>query len=225
MAISSQAWKPSSFFGPSGSLIFRGFFPDFPKAWAVLFGCLLGVGCFWLTGCGSADKNRTPETLSQQDPTAETTEAEAQIASTEGTPPADPNSQVQPASHTTAMPEQGTATPGGAQMTRASSGLKYRILTPSNGRRPKPWERVTVHYRGWLDDGTEFDSSYKRLYPATFALNSVIPGWTEGLQKIGEGGSIELEVPSYLGYGPRGKPPEIPGNATLHFTIELIKVH
>lgn len=81
-----------------------------------------------------------------------------------------------------------------------------------------------VHYRGWLDDGTEFDSSYKRNKPATFPLKGVVAGWTEGLQLIAKGGKIELEVPSYLGYGASGHPPTIPGGATLHFEIKLLDV-
>lgn len=112
-------------------------------------------------------------------------------------------------------PEEFTTTP---------SGLRYRILRRSNGRRPRSHETVTCHYRGWLDDGMEFDSSYKRTTPTSFALNEVVGGWTEGLQLIGEGGMIELEVPSDLGYGQRGMPGAIPPNATLHFIVELIAV-
>ncbi len=70
----------------------------------------------------------------------------------------------------------------------------------------------------------EFDSSYKRGEPIPFPLSGVVAGWTEGLQLIGEGGMIELEVPSELGYGPGGKPPKIPGGATLHFIVELIAI-
>ena len=83
---------------------------------------------------------------------------------------------------------------------------------------------MTVHYKGWLDNGAEFDSSYKRNAPATFPLNRVIPGWTEGVQLVGEGGMIELASPSNLGYGPSGAGADIPPNATLHFVVELIKV-
>ncbi len=83
---------------------------------------------------------------------------------------------------------------------------------------------MTVHYRGWLDDGKEFDSSYKRNDPATFPLNRVIPGWTEGMQLVGKGGMIELEIPSELGYGAAGSPGAIPPNARLHFLVELIDI-
>lgn len=104
-----------------------------------------------------------------------------------------------------------------------SSGLKYRILKEGKGRKPNASSTVTCHYKGWLDNGKEFDSSYGGS-AATFPLNGVIKGWTEGLQLIQEGGMIELEIPSSLGYGPKGSPPVIPPNATLHFDIELFKV-
>jgi len=89
---------------------------------------------------------------------------------------------------------------------------------------PTAADTVTVHYRGWLDDGKEFDSSYERSMPATFGLGGVIKGWTEGLQLIGVGGMLELEIPSELGYGPRGQGGTIPPDATLHFIVELLKI-
>lgn len=104
-----------------------------------------------------------------------------------------------------------------------SSGLKYRILREGKGRKPNKNSTVTCHYKGWLDNGKEFDSSYGGN-AATFPLGGVIKGWTEGLQLIQEGGMIELEIPSDLGYGPSGQPPVIPPNATLHFDVELLKV-
>ncbi len=105
------------------------------------------------------------------------------------------------------------------------SGLKYRILRKSNGRKPTAQDTVTVNYRGWLDSGKEFDSSYKRDEPTTFPLKDVIAGWTEGLQLIGEGSKIELIIPSHIGYGPAGMAAgHIPGNATLHFVVELIQI-
>lgn len=105
-----------------------------------------------------------------------------------------------------------------------ASGLKYRILREGNGRKPTRSSHVSVSYRGWLDNGAQFDSSYDRNEPTSFPLNGVIPGWTEGMQLIGEGGKIELEVPSNLGYGPNGMPGAIPPNATLHFVVELHRV-
>jgi len=104
------------------------------------------------------------------------------------------------------------------------SGLKYKILRKGSGPKPKASDTVTVNYRGWLDNGKEFDSSYKRGKPLTFALNRVIPGWTEGMQLVGKGGMIELEIPSELGYGARGAGRDIPPNSRLHFTVELIDI-
>ena len=104
------------------------------------------------------------------------------------------------------------------------SGLKYRILRKSNRAKPLPSDRVEVDYSGWLDDGTTFDSSYVGANPAEFSLGQVVEGWTEGLQLIGEGGMIELEVPPELGYGEAGRPPRIPKSATLHFKIELLRI-
>jgi FKBP-type peptidyl-prolyl cis-trans isomerase FkpA len=110
------------------------------------------------------------------------------------------------------------------EFSETKSGLKYRILRKSNGKKPTAKDTVTVHYKGWLDDGKEFDSSYKRGEPISFGLGQVIPGWTEGMQLVGEGGKIELLIPSRLGYGSRGAPGAIPPDATLHFIVELNKV-
>ena len=102
------------------------------------------------------------------------------------------------------------------------SGLHYEIIEPGNDVRAKPVDKVTVHYRGTLIDGTEFDSSYERG-PATFALNRVVKGWTDGLQLIGEGGKIKLYVPSKLAYRDTSRP-KIPAGSTLIFEIELFNV-
>ena len=110
------------------------------------------------------------------------------------------------------------------EFTQTDSGLKYRILRKSNGRKPTARDSVRVDYSGWLDDGSVFDSSYENREPVTFKLGGVIAGWTEGLQLIGEGGMIELEIPSQLGYGEEGQRPNIPPNSTLHFKIELMAI-
>jgi FKBP-type peptidyl-prolyl cis-trans isomerase len=104
------------------------------------------------------------------------------------------------------------------------SGLQYTILKEGTGPKPAATDTVEVHYRGTLIDGTEFDSSHKRGQPATFPLSRVIRGWTEGLQLIGVGGKAKLVVPSDLGYGPRGMPPDIGPNETLIFEVELISI-
>ena len=104
------------------------------------------------------------------------------------------------------------------------SGLQYRVLRKGTGANPKASSNVQVNYHAWLDDGKVFDSSYKRGEAIEFPLNGVIPGWTEGMQLVGQGGMIELVIPSNLGYGARGAPPVIPPNATLHFLVELLEV-
>ncbi len=109
--------------------------------------------------------------------------------------------------------------------TTTPSGLKYRVLRKGTGGSPKATDTVKVHYHGWLDGGKVFDSSYQRGESIEFPLNRVIPGWTEGMQLVGEGGMIELEIPSDLGYGDRGTPGgPIPPKATLHFLVELLDV-
>jgi FKBP-type peptidyl-prolyl cis-trans isomerase len=109
------------------------------------------------------------------------------------------------------------------EFTRSKSGLYYRILRKSNGRRPHSTDRVLAHYKGWLSNGQQFDSSYDKGEPTEFPLNGVVPGWTEGLQLVGEGGMIELEVPPRLGYGAMPQP-GIPPNSTLHFIVELKEI-
>ncbi|MEL6109284.1 MAG: FKBP-type peptidyl-prolyl cis-trans isomerase [Planctomycetota bacterium] len=109
------------------------------------------------------------------------------------------------------------------EMTLLDSGLQYRILRKSDGRKPTAADSVFAHYAGWLEDGTQFDSSYDRGSPSQFSLSGVISGWTQGLQLIGEGGMIELKIPSNLAYGPAGRP-GIPPNATLLFRVELFEV-
>jgi FKBP-type peptidyl-prolyl cis-trans isomerase FkpA len=112
------------------------------------------------------------------------------------------------------------AEPGATKM---ESGLIYKDLRAGDGESPKATDTVKVNYRGTLVNGTEFDSSYKRGQPAEFALNGVIPCWTEGVQKMKVGGKAQLVCPSGLAYGDQGNP-SIPGGSTLIFEIELLGI-
>lgn len=105
-----------------------------------------------------------------------------------------------------------------------ASGLKYEVIKEGDGKSPAMGQDVTVHYAGWLEDGTCFDNSFERAEPSTFKLGRVIPGWNEGLQLMREGDVFKFTIPSDLAYGPRGSPPRIPPNATLIFYVELFKV-
>ncbi len=104
------------------------------------------------------------------------------------------------------------------------SGLKYRKIKDGNGKKPKATDRVKVHYTGKLIDGTTFDSSVDRGQPITFALNEVIPGWTEGLQLMDEGSKYMLYIPYNLGYGMRDMG-NIPAGSTLVFEVELLEIN
>lgn len=106
---------------------------------------------------------------------------------------------------------------------KTASGLQYRVIKEGTGVMPRATDKVKVHYKGTLIDGTEFDSSYKRNQPVEFPLNQVIPGWTEGLQLMKVGSKYEFVIPANLGYGERGQQ-NIPGNSVLVFEVELIDV-
>ena len=107
-----------------------------------------------------------------------------------------------------------------------ASGLQYKVLTAGKGKAPLATDNVTVHYTGKLVDGTVFDSSVSRGEPASFAVNQVIPGWTEALQLMHEGDKWLIFIPSDLGYGPQGAGGgQIPPHAALIFEVELIKVN
>jgi len=163
---------------------------------ALLFSCLLACIFVIASGCSSARPAFT-QTANAEEPA------------------------IKPVSYEGSSDDSTITSP---RWITTDTGLRYRVLKKGNGRKPTANNKVTVHYRGWLDNGTEFDSSYKRNAPATFPLRGVVPGWREGLQYVEKGGAIELEVPSVLGYGHRGSPPKIPGGATLHFYVELLDI-
>lgn len=110
----------------------------------------------------------------------------------------------------------------GVQVTE--SGLQYKVEEMGDGARPAATDTVTVHYRGTLLNGEEFDSSYQRGEPATFQLNRVIPGWTEGLQLMPVGSKFTFYIPSDLAYGERGAGQMIGPNSTLIFDVELLDI-
>lgn len=111
--------------------------------------------------------------------------------------------------------------PGAEQL---PSGVVVKSLRPGTGTSPTDADTVKVHYEGRLVDGTVFDSSYKRNEPASFPLNGVVPCWTQGLQKMKVGEKAQLTCPSDVAYGDEGRPPTIPGGATLVFDVELLEV-
>ena len=103
-----------------------------------------------------------------------------------------------------------------------TSGLQYQVLTMGEGDKPWPTHTVTCHYHGTLIDGTVFDSSVQRGQPASFPLNQVITGWTEGLQLMPVGSKFRFFIPPSLGYGNRQVSAQIGANSTLIFDVELI---
>src|SRR5690349_4621562 len=111
------------------------------------------------------------------------------------------------------------------KVTTTASGLKYEVLKDATGPKPKATDNVTVHYKGTLTDGTVFDSSYDRGQPATFPLNRVIKGWTEGVQLMSPGSKFKFTIPPELGYGAAGAGGKIPPNSVLVFEVELIKIN
>jgi FKBP-type peptidyl-prolyl cis-trans isomerase len=104
------------------------------------------------------------------------------------------------------------------------SGLQYKVIKKGHGNSPNRSSMVKVHYEGTLINGEEFDSSYKRKQPAVFAVNGVIPGWTEALQMMKPGAEWELFIPSDLAYGTRGSGDKIPPNSVLKFKVELLEI-
>jgi len=116
------------------------------------------------------------------------------------------------------------AMPADADLKTTPSGLRYQVIKAGSGKAPEATDTVTVNYSGWLTSGQLFDSSYNHGKPATFPLNGVIKGWTEGVQLMQEGAIYKFVIPASLGYGSSGAGGRIPPDATLVFQIELLKV-
>ena len=117
--------------------------------------------------------------------------------------------------------EKEAAQPGAKKQ---ASGFVYKETKAGTGATPKATDKVKVHYKGTLIDGSVFDSSIDRNEPVTFPLNGVIPCWTQGVQLMKEGGSARLVCPSELAYGDEGRPPRIKGGATLVFEVQLLSI-
>jgi peptidylprolyl isomerase len=188
----------------------------------VVLALLLAIALVWCAGC----KQPSAE---QPQPTAPATTAAPTTAPAETTPPEQKSPATTPAKPETkpaAEKPAAEAKPEGKAVT-TSSGLKYIDVKVGTGATPKNGQVVSVHYTGWLKDGTKFDSSRDRGQPFEFTLGAheVIPGWDEGVATMKIGGRRTLIVPPKLGYGEQGTPGgPIPANAELKFDVELLGV-
>jgi peptidylprolyl isomerase len=172
-----------------------------------------------VAACSKPSASTEPATTKAADATAGTAASETATTSTTTTaaPAATPPTTEGAAMDTFAMP---------ANLQTTSSGLKYTIDQPGTGEQPKAGQTVSVHYTGWLTDGSKFDSSRDRGAPLEFPVGRgrVIQGWDEGIAAMKVGEKRTLVIPPELGYGPSGMGGVIPPNATLVFKVELVGV-
>ncbi|TAK61979.1 MAG: FKBP-type peptidyl-prolyl cis-trans isomerase [Dehalococcoidia bacterium] len=183
---------------------------------------MLAAGVVVTTACGSGSDNKSKSTA----PAGATQTAGAVRPSSSAT--AGGNATAPAGTAASGAQTDGNAPgipPLTGQIVTTASGLRYIDEKVGDGASPKPTDRVTVHYTGWLTNGTKFDSSVDRGQPATFGLSQVIKGWTEGVGSMKVGGKRRLIIPPDLGYGAQGYKPTIPGGATLIFDVELIKIN
>jgi peptidylprolyl isomerase len=188
---------------------------------ALLIGAF-GLGAF---GCQQKQEAAPGEAAKQGEPAAtqEATSAHDEHAGHDHSAPAGTAANETPqASSSPAAPTPTSS----ANMTKTASGLKYTDLKVGDGPSPKPGQTCSVHYTGWLTNGTKFDSSLDRGQPFAFAIGQgqVIKGWDEGVMGMKVGGKRKLMVPPDLAYGPSGYPPVIPPNSELVFDVELLGV-
>lgn len=173
---------------------------------------LLAGATIGFSACSGKEKKSAADTVEAETATEEVAVAESEVA-------------TDSIAERFRNPKYETEYATDSTYARTPSGLKYMIKKEGKGAMPGPTDQVTVNYAGHLLDGTIFDSSYERREPATFPLNGVIAGWTEGLQLMKEGSVYWFYIPTDLAYGAHGAPGAIPPYADLIFEVELIKVN
>lgn len=173
-----------------------------------------------LSACGISGVAKTEHNQGVASQAAATEAAQTQAPAQESPPKA--QGQAQGQDPNLVFLETAAKQPG---IVKTASGLLYKVKKAGTGKQPKATDTVSVLYQGRLIDGTVFDSTDKHGgQPVSFPLNQVIPGWTEGLQTMKEGGETEFIIPANLAYGAQGAPGTIPPNATLVFDVKLVKV-